>query len=118
MAPPRLGRMRERLAILQRTATTDTQGGRAVVWSTLDSVAAELLPLQTTERLQAQAIQAQVDSRFRIRTRGDVTPDMRAQWRPSWLALATPKTLEIHGVLPDPEAPSAFLLLECAEVAA
>ena len=88
------------------------------MWSTLDSVAAELLPMRTAERLQAQAIQAQVDSRFRIRTRGDVTPSMRAQWRPSWLALATPKTLEIHGVLPDPEAPSAFLLLECAEVAA
>lgn len=118
MARATLGGMRERLRILTRTATSDGQGGRSVVWSTLDTVPAELVPQRANERLQVQNIQAQVDTRFRIRTRGDVMPTMRAEWRPSWQASGTPKTLEIHGVLPDPDAPSAFLWLECGEVAA
>ena len=112
-----IGLMRERLRILQRTETTDTHGGRSVVWTALDSVPAELLPIRASERLQAQAMQAQLDLRFRVRARSDITSEMRAEWRPSAQALSTPRTLEIHGVLPHGDG-RTWLLLECGEVAA
>ena len=110
--------MRERVAVLQRTATTDSHGGRTVAWSTLDTVAAALVPIRASERIQAKALQAELDYRFRIRARADVDATMRVQWRPSWLALSTPKTLEVHGVLPDAQDPTRYLWLECGEVEA
>lgn len=111
-----IGMMREELAIVQPTETTDSHGGRSVTWSTLDTVYAELQPMGAIERLQAQAIQAVVNYRFRVRVRTDLTTDMRALWRPSWSALSTPKTLEIHGLPPDPNEPQTYMLLECGEV--
>lgn len=113
----KIGSMREQLIIEQPTRTTDSHGGSAIVWGTLDTVPAELIPMHARESLEATAIQSKVTSMFRIRARGDVTPDMRAKWRPSWLALSTPKLLEIHGVHPDPEQPTQYLRLECGEVA-
>lgn len=112
-----LGTPREQLTILSRTDATDSQGGRTVTWSTLDSVTAELMPLRAGERLQLEAMQAQVDYRFRIRARADVTARLRALWRQSWLGTAAPKTLEINGVWPDPDRPLTHLFLDCGEVA-
>ena len=118
MTTGRIATMRERLTVLERTATTDSQGGRAVTWSTLDTMAAALVPIRASERVQAQAMQAVLDYRFRIVARADVDTTMRAQWRPSWLSLSTPKTLEIHGVLPDAQEPTRYLWLDCGEVEA
>jgi len=118
MATPRIATMRERLTVLERTATTDSQGGRAVTWSTRDTLAASLVPIRASERLQAQAIQAELDYRFRVHTRSDLDSTMRVTWRPSWADLSTPKTLEVHGVLPDAQEPTRYLWLDCGEVEA
>ena len=112
-----LGRMRERLRLLSVTKVSDGGGGNTLTWSTLDTVPAEFMPLKAEERLASDKVESLVESRFRIRVRDDVTPKLRAEWRPSWLALATPKTLEIHGVHPDRNDPATYLLLECGEVA-
>ena len=112
-----IGRMRERLRLMSRTAVSDDGGGSTVTWTTLDTVDAEYLPLKADEQLASAKVESIVSSRFRIRVRSDVTPNMRAEWRPSWLALATPKQLEIAGVHPDRLDPSAFLILEVGEVA-
>ena len=90
---------------------SDAQGGRRIGWTTVDTVPAELIPLRAMERLQAQAISAQVDYRFRIRVRTDVTAKMRALWTPRWPPGSTTKTLEIHGVLPADDG-RRFMLLE------
>ena len=79
-----IGNFRERLVLLERNETADTQGGRAVTRSTLDTVPAEYLPIRAMERLQSQAIKSEVQERFRIRTRTDVVANLTAQWRPSW----------------------------------
>ena len=116
---PRLGAgaLREVLVILQSSVTTDDHGARtATAWSTLTTLPAELIPLRAGETLQAQQVQSLVDYRFRVRARTDVTPGMRAQWRPAWAALSTPKALEIHGVLPIGDG-RQWMALECGEVA-
>lgn len=110
--------MRERLTVLERTATADSHGGRSVVWGVLDTMSAALLPIRASERLQAQAIQAQLDYRFRVHARSDLDSTMRVSWRPSWASVSTPKTLEVHGVLPDAKEPERYLWLDCGEVEA
>jgi head-tail adaptor len=102
------------------TYVSDAQGGRKIGWATLatapDGLWAELVPQRAVERLQAQALQSQIDYRFRVRTRADVTAQMRALWRPSWLANAPQHTLEIRGVLPEDDG-RTFMLLEAGEIA-
>lgn len=98
---------------------SDAQGGRRIGWTTLRTapagIPAQLLPLRAWERLQAQALQAQLDYRFRIRSRVDLTPQMRALWQPSWPPGAPTHTLEIHGILPDGDG-RTFQLLEVGEL--
>lgn len=102
--------------IITATYVSNAQGGRAPVWTTVDTVPAELVPVRAWERLQSAAMQAEVGYRFRIRTRPDVTGRCRALWTPTWPPDATAKTLEIHGILPDGDG-RHWMLLECGEVA-
>lgn len=117
MASTAVGQMRETLVIQQRSVVADSHGGRVVTFSTLDTVPAALVDNKAGENLQVEQIQASVNYRFRIRARTDLAPGMRALWRPSWSALSTPKTLEIHGVPPF-EGGRQWQVLECGEIAA
>lgn len=113
-----IGEMRERLILQQPVAgTPDDHNARVVTWTTIDTVHAALVTLNVSEQLQAQALQSAVTRRFRIYVRADVTAQWRALWRPSWSALATPKTLEIVGTPEDPREPQRFMWLECGELA-
>jgi head-tail adaptor len=98
---------------------SDAQGGRKIGWATLASAPtglwAEFLPQRALERLQAQALTSQIDYRFRVRTRPDLTAQQRALWSPSWQASAPVHTLEIHGVLPDGDG-RGWLILETGEL--
>ena len=102
------------------TYHTDAQGGRKIGWTTLhtapNGIWAELIPVRTWERLQAQALQSQIDYRFRVRSRTDITSQMRAIWLPSWVIDAPTHTLEIHGVLPEGRG-QRFMLLDMGELA-
>jgi head-tail adaptor len=92
-------------------------GGHVIGWATLADIWAELLPVRAMERIQAQALQAELDYRFRIHTRGDLTHEMRALWTPQWPPGSPLHTLEIHGITPDGDG-RQYLLLECGEIAA
>jgi SPP1 family predicted phage head-tail adaptor len=110
-----IGPLTERLTVQTRTATTDTQGGRSVAWSTLATVWAALESFTAAERLQAQAIGSQQGLRFRVRRRLDVTPSMRVSWTPTFPPNASARTLEIHGVAPVDDG-RTWMRLECGEV--
>ncbi len=97
---------------------SNAQGGQGVnFWRTFDTIAAEMIPIKASERLQLAAIQSDTTYRFRIYTRGDVVPSMRVLWTPNWPPDVTPKTLTITGVIPD-DTMLAYQMLEAAEVAA
>ena len=95
---------------------SDAQGGRRQTWTDVDTIFAELIPLRALERLQVKAIQGQVEYRFRVRVRTDLTPKMRALWTQRWPPGVAQKTLQIHGVLPDSDG-RFYQLLEMGEVA-
>ena len=104
---PSIGNMRERVAIQQKTSSTDSQGGRSVTWGILETVAAAIEPEgATTEQIQAGAITATGRYRVRLRHRTDVTAAMRLRWRT--------RILQILSVVSDERR--RFLLLQCAEV--
>ena len=96
------------------TYASDAQGGRRLVWRTVDTLAAQLLPIRATERLQMAAIQRITDYRFRVRWRSDLTPAMRIYWTPSGCSsVASRKTLTITGILPDEDGRSWMLIDGC-----
>jgi len=100
------------------TYTSNAQGGQGVnFWRTLDSVAAEMIPLGAMERLQIQAVQSSVTYRFRVRARADVETTMRLLWTPSAPAGAPRQTLAITGILPVDDG-RVFQFLEAAKVPA
>jgi len=102
------------------TYVSDASGGRKIGWNALasapDGIWAELLPVRAMERLQAAALQAQLDYRFRVDVRPDLTPAMRARWTPQWPPGSPLHTLEIHGITPDGDG-RQYLFLECGEIA-
>ena len=110
--------MRERLALQAPTRTTDSQGGAVVTWAISDSVPAALVPASSggTEQIRVETMVSQPSYTFVVRANGSIGPTWRALWRPSWLALSTPKTLEIHDVVPDPDDPTRYARLVCGEV--
>lgn len=102
-----IGQLRERVAIQQKTSSTDSQGGRAVTWGVLATVAAAIEPEGApVEQIQASAITATGRYRVSIRHRTDVTAVMRLRWRA--------RILQILSVVSDERR--RFLLLQCAEV--
>lgn len=105
--------------VITATYKSDAQGSPKQGWGTLASapngIWAELVTLSGLERLQAQALSARIDYRFRTRVRTDVTARMRAVWTPSWPPNALPHTLEIHSVIPDGDG-RTWMLIEAGEV--
>jgi len=116
MASLGAGALRETLVVLQATTTTDSHGTAvASAWTTLDSLPAELLAdVRGAERIASEQLRTVTTYRFRVRARSDVTTGMRAEWRPSWLALSTPKALEIRSVAPINDG-RQWMVLECGE---
>jgi head-tail adaptor len=94
---------------------SDAQGGHEIGWTLYRTIAAEMLPVGATERLQAEALHSRLEYRFRIHAidAGGITAEMRAQWTPQWPPAQPMQTLEIHGVVPDGDG-RQFTLLECA----
>lgn len=105
------GRLSEIVTILAPVETPDGQGGASVAWSEVATVRAQLVPMRAVERLQAEAIGAVSDYRFRIYVRADVRPTMRVSWTPRWPQGQAPQELEIAGTLL--EANRRTMLLDC-----
>ena len=71
-------------------------------------------PLNANKQLKAKAIGSTQQYEARVYYRADITPLMRLSWTPYMWTSA--KSLEIHGVLPDPAEPRRFLLLDVGEI--
>lgn len=111
-----IGPCLERITIQQPTEATDTQGGRAVTWSTLATVWAEWVPSGAVERLYGnRALGSELSAAFRIRRRLDVTPSMRVSWTPTFPPDATARTFEIRGVVPMGDG-RTWMHLTCTEL--
>jgi head-tail adaptor len=106
------GALRERLLVQRRVIATDVMLGRAATYETVDSLPAERIQIRAAEKLQAKALQATVEYRFRTRVRADITEEMRILWTPSFPAGEARKTLEITGVQPDGDG-RMTMLLDC-----
>jgi len=106
------GVLRERVVIQAKTTTSDTQGGRAVAWSTFLTVWAAVTPMRANEVLAAQSIGSQATYAVETPYRTDITPSMRVAWTPY---RGTSKTLEILGVQMVAGQP-VRMVLSCGEV--
>lgn len=96
------------------TFTSDAAGGQGSGWHQLAVVWGSMTALSAAELLQAQAINSTQTYRGKIYYRPDVTPKMRILWTP--YQFPAPKTLQIHGVLPDRDEPRRFLILDVGEL--
>lgn len=113
------GDLTDRVVIATRSASADTQGGRAVTWVDLLSgtasawtkLWAKVEPVSTAETLPpSTAITATQRYRVTVNYRPAITAAMRVLWTPY---RGSQKTLEIHGVR---LVTRACLELDCAEV--
>ncbi len=103
------------------TYTSNAQGGfgaNGSLWRTLDSIAAEMIPLSVGERLQLQALQSDLRLRFRVRARADIDATMRLLWQPSAPQGAQRQTLALTGPPLPCDDGRTFMYLEAAQVAA
>ena len=107
-----LGRMRERVTVLRPATSADAILGRTTTWATLDTLPAEMVPVRASDVLAAQALQTQIQYRFRVRARGDVLQKMRVLWTPTYPLGSARKTLEITGVTPVEDG-RMFMFLDC-----
>ncbi len=73
----RAGALRHRVTIQRKTATVDTHGGPIETWETVCSISASIEPLQGREFIAAQAVNAEITGKIRIRYRSDITASMR-----------------------------------------
>lgn len=103
----------------QITATyaNDAQGGRKDTWRTLAAGVPAEGPLQArgNERIAAQAVTGIRELVFRIRSRADLTPRLRALWTPRWPPGRSAQTLEVHAVEPEGDG-TVSVLLRCGDV--
>jgi head-tail adaptor len=97
------------------TYVSNAQGQVAVGWMDYAQIWAERLAVRAFEKLQVQALQGQLDYRFRTQSRGDLTTAMRIRWTPTWPPGSGEHVLEIHGIVPDDPA-RLYMILEVGEV--
>ena len=74
------GQLDRRIAIQRNSPTQDDYGEPIVSWSDLAVVWAQVTPVSGAERFTGETIDATRRSRFLIRHRTDVKPDMRISW--------------------------------------
>ena len=97
------------------TYVSNAQGQPVVGWADLVEIWAEQLTVRAFEKLQVQALQGQLDYRFRVFVRSDLTIEMRARWTPTWPPGSQEHTLEIHGIVPEGDG-RQYMLLDLAEI--
>ena len=74
------GDLRNRVIIQNKSVTRDGYGAEVISWVTHATVWAAIEPLRGREWLETRMVQADVDTRIRIRYLSTVTPSMRVLW--------------------------------------
>lgn len=103
------GKLRHRVTIQQKTTTQDPEGMTTETWTNVATVWAAVEPLKGREYFQAQAVNAEVTTRVRIRYRAGIIPTMRV--------LFGARKFDILAVI-DQEERHQELQLMCREVVA
>jgi SPP1 family predicted phage head-tail adaptor len=75
------GRLRHRVQVQTRAATTDDMGQAAEQWATVLTVWAEALPLRGREFFAAAQVQQEHSVKFTMRWRPELKPTARIVWR-------------------------------------
>ncbi|HON00634.1 MAG TPA: phage head closure protein [Acidobacteriota bacterium] len=70
----RSGRLDRRIKLQRKTVVENSYGEPIETWVDLATVWAEYLPARSVERYAATQMMAEVDTRWRIRYRTDLTP--------------------------------------------
>lgn len=98
------GRLNERVSLLRPVLTQDAAGQSVTTWELAALVWAELLPLRSTERFAAAAVQQENTLKVRIRRRTDVNGTWRLEHKG--------RGYDITGVLPYGRAHTELWALE------
>lgn len=98
----RAGTLDRRIVIQTNTPAQDGYGEPVASWSTLATVWARYEALTGRERFVADQVAAEIDARFTIRYRSDVTPKQRVTW--------DSKTWDIAAVLEEGRREALHLL--------
>ncbi len=103
----RAGDLRHRVTIQQKSVTRDTYGAEVVSWTDVVTVWAEITDLSGREYFDAQKVNAEVNTKVRIRHRTDLVPTMRV--------VEGSRTLEVLAVI-DTDGRKRETVLMCKEV--
>ena len=76
----KIGELRHRVTIQEKTVSIDAYGGEVVTWSTVVTVWAAVEPLSGREFLEGRRQENEINYRIRIRYREGLTPSMRVVW--------------------------------------
>lgn len=102
-----IGELNRQIAIEQRGATRDTDGGVANTWSTvLAACWAAIAPLKGRELIAAKAQQSEITHTVTIRYRTTIEPGMRVVFQGRYLHIAA---------ITDPLEDHTYLQLHCSE---
>lgn len=102
----RIGDLRQRVGIERAVRVMDDGGGADEEWEMLAEVWASVTPLTGSERVEADAINANVSHEIWMRHRSDVSPDMRLR--------LGPRLFDVRAVM-DVEERRRFLRCLCEE---
>ena len=75
-----IGRLDRLIVIEVDTPTRSASGEEKENWTTLATVWADVRPLRGREFFDAAAVQSEIDTKFRIRWRSDLTTAMRINY--------------------------------------
>jgi len=75
-----VGDLRHRITIEKPSEQQSKSGAVIPIWEVAAIVWAEKQDLSGREYLQAQQVESLISTRFRIRYRGDITPNMRVKY--------------------------------------
>ncbi len=75
-----IGRLDRRIVIEVNTPTRSTSGEEVDSWATFATVWAAVVPIRGKEFFDAAAVQSEIDTKFRIRWRDDLTTKMRISY--------------------------------------
>lgn len=76
----RAGMLHEQVVIQSKSVTRDAYGAEVIAWTTHATVRASIEPLRGREYIDAKQVQADLDTRIRIRYLSTVKPTMRILW--------------------------------------
>lgn len=107
------GRLRRRVTLQRPVETQDGTGAPVVTWTAVDTVWANVRPLQGRELFTAQAVHAKLTTEVTIRYRSDVVE--ASPPASTWRVVVGSQTYELVQDPIDVDDRRAYLLLLCEE---